>query len=288
MFKEEEARKLPSLLSNKNRLPAQHTEALLRHPVAAMVSIIMTGYASSLIAAATSLPSLHLMSQESGGEVKILQSVMQHVSCPPPPETAFLSGFDGSEVCMFTVSWLKACADVHLSGNAGKDVQGAVVVGEIQGGGTEVDRDIQTRIALGVLSVLFDISIARLNHVTYMGLDEMLQFASLQHQYGVGEGKYGDGNRIISLCERIIAEHPTSPAVFVRDRKGDLPLHILCSDPQGVQVGCVIVWATHKNTGQRSLSRARARTLSLSHTHARTRACTHTHTHTHPKLRSMK
>ena len=247
-------------MSNKNRLAAQHIEALLHHPVAAMVSMIMTGDTSSLMAAATSLPSPHLTPQESGGdevhvtedatssgsgaratsspwaalaagriEVMILQSVMQHVSWPPPPESSFLSGFDGSEVCMFTVSWLEACADVLLSGNAGKDVQG---------GCKEVDRDIQARIALGVLRKLFDFSNARLNHVSYMGLDEMLQFASLEHQYGVGKtgGTYGttkeesEGevrNGIISLCERIIAAHPSSPAVLVQDRKGDLPLHIL-------------------------------------------------------------
>jgi hypothetical protein len=240
MFKEEEARK-------------QHIEALLQHPVAAMVSMIMTGDTSSLIAAGKSGAS-------SAGsiEVKILQSVMQHVSWPPPPESAFLSGFDGSEVCMFTVSWLQACTYVLLSGNVGKDVQGAV------------DRDIRGRLALGVLRALFDISNARSNHVSSMGLDEMLKFASLEHQYGVGEGKLvkeeSDGevqNRIISLCERIIAAHPPSPAVLVQDRKGDLPLHILCSDPQGVQVGCVLVWATHKNNSQQSLSLS----LSLSHTH---------------------
>ena len=125
------------------------------------------------------------------------------------------------------------------------------------GSGGEHVGERSGRISMRLFRSLFeDVPITRLPDMTGFGRFEeraldvtsVLMGAMLESLYGEEEEANedevgGDGakavavwRRILSMCDDVLSSQPPPPLVLMRDRKGNLPLHIVCSDPGGALV----------------------------------------------------
>ena len=128
------------------------------------------------------------------------------------------------------------------------------------GSGGEHVGERSGRISMRLFRSLFeDVPISRTPDTTGFGRFEeraldvtsVLMGAMLESLYGEEEEAQennedevgGDGakavaswRRILSMCDDVLSSQPPPPLVLMRDRKGNLPLHIVCSDPVGALV----------------------------------------------------
>ena len=85
--------------------------------------------------------------------------------------------------------------------------------------------------ALDVTSVLMGAMLESL-----YGEEEEAQEINEDEVGGDGAKAVASWRRILSMCDDVLSSQPPPPLVLMRDRKGNLPLHIVCSDPVGALV----------------------------------------------------